>query len=82
MCGIAGYISNTRLSENVIDKMISKLEHRGPDSSGIWRDESTNVVFGHKRLSILDLSSAGHLCNPNLADMSSHIMEKFIIIWI
>ena len=60
MCGIAGYISNTRLSENVIDKMISKLEHRGPDSSGIWRDESTNLVFGHKRLSILDLSSAGH----------------------
>ena len=81
MCGIAGYISNTRLSENVIDKMISKLEHRGPDSSGIWRDESTNLVFGHKRLSILDLSSAGHqACNLNLADMSLHTMEKFIII--
>jgi asparagine synthase (glutamine-hydrolysing) len=40
--------------------MIDKLEHRGPDDRGFWTSKSAPVVLGHRRLSILDLSAAGH----------------------
>jgi asparagine synthase (glutamine-hydrolysing) len=40
--------------------MTSALSHRGPDDSGIWIDESESIALGHRRLSILDLSTAGH----------------------
>ena len=59
MCGIAGYISKRYLPENTINQMIDKLKHRGPDSSGIWKNSQMNIFLGHTRLSILDLSSAG-----------------------
>ena len=60
MCGITGLI----LSDGVIQKhnlsnMISSLNHRGPDSNGIWINENQNFGIGHTRLSILDLSRAG-----------------------
>ncbi len=38
--------------------MVDRLRHRGPDDSGVW--EGPGVCLGHTRLSILDLSSAGH----------------------
>mgnify|MGYP001345641291 CR=1 FL=1 len=63
MCGIAGFIS-PNLSENslkeTITLMISKLEHRGPDDKGIWFDYSSGIALAHSRLSIVDLSKAGH----------------------
>ena len=37
---------------NMLDKMI----HRGPDGYGVFVNESSDVVFGHRRLSIIDLS--------------------------
>jgi asparagine synthase (glutamine-hydrolysing) len=40
--------------------MADTLQHRGPDSGGIWCDETVGVALGHRRLSILDLSDAGH----------------------
>jgi asparagine synthase (glutamine-hydrolysing) len=40
--------------------MCDTLTHRGPDDSGIWVDESAGVALAHRRLSILDLSPAGH----------------------
>jgi asparagine synthase (glutamine-hydrolysing) len=40
--------------------MTETLAHRGPDDSDIWTDERAGVSFGHRRLSILDLSPAGH----------------------
>jgi asparagine synthase (glutamine-hydrolysing) len=39
--------------------MASALAHRGPDGQGVWLDESAGVAFGHRRLSIVDLSEAG-----------------------
>ena len=39
--------------------MTSSLTHRGPDSFGYWSSEDNNVFFGHRRLSILDLSKSG-----------------------
>lgn len=42
-----------------IAKMNDRMIHRGPDAEGIWADENAEVVLGHRRLSILDLSPSG-----------------------
>ena len=44
---------------NAILKMSSALYHRGPDSSKTWKDKNSGIIFGHQRLSILDLTTAG-----------------------
>jgi len=64
MCGFAGIIDQSifrtedQLKE-VVSFMTDTLYHRGPDDSGIWTDVSSGVSFGFRRLSIIDLSSAG-----------------------
>ena len=60
MCGINGKIKLDmgQVSENEITLMNDALRHRGPDDSGIWIEK--NIGFGHRRLSIIDLSDAGH----------------------
>ena len=62
MCGILGLVSKnaatSSIAEHVFDNAIQSLSHRGPDSSGHYQD--ANVWLGHTRLSILDLSNAGH----------------------
>jgi asparagine synthase (glutamine-hydrolysing) len=40
--------------------MVRRIGYRGPDDSGVWCDEAAGVALGHVRLSILDLSAAGH----------------------
>ena len=40
--------------------MGESLAHRGPDDSGVWCDHNSEIALSHQRLSILDLSSAGH----------------------
>lgn len=63
MCGINGIFkishSDLNLSKH-ITAMNNKLSHRGPDDNGFWIDESEKLALGQTRLSILDLSSAGH----------------------
>lgn len=59
MCGIAG-ICNYRNNETEdILAMNQKMHHRGPDSGAYWTDEKSRVIFGHRRLSIVDLSTNG-----------------------
>lgn len=60
MCGIAGIInlSGEKVDPSEIDVMLKKIKHRGPDDEG--RFFKDNAGFGHVRLSIIDLSSAGH----------------------
>jgi asparagine synthase (glutamine-hydrolysing) len=62
MCGITGIFGNLRKDElaRSIHKMSATLTHRGPDDAGTWIDEESGIAFGHQRLSIVDLSSAGH----------------------
>lgn len=65
MCGITGFIHPRTLqpedhAKAVIQRMTDAIIHRGPDSAGHWSDEASGVVLGHRRLSILDLSPAGH----------------------
>lgn len=55
MCGINGF--NFK-DQRLIEVMVKKTHHRGPDDSGIFSDEK--ISLGHNRLSIIDLSQAGH----------------------
>jgi len=60
MCGIAGilYKSNQKVSAHTLEQMGQSIAHRGPDAAGIFAFE--NIGFVHRRLSILDLTSAGN----------------------
>ena len=60
MCGITGliYTNNAPVSPIVLKNMTDSIAHRGPDGEGQWIEG--NVGIGHRRLSILDLSPAGH----------------------
>src|SRR3954453_5551678 len=63
MCGIAGLISiNPEVS---INAMLASIEHRGRDDEGVWISDAIDesgrrACLGHRRLSIIDTSSAGH----------------------
>ncbi|MCR4586634.1 MAG: asparagine synthase (glutamine-hydrolyzing) [Lachnospiraceae bacterium] len=59
MCGIAGFVYDGADREEIIERMNSRLIHRGPDAGGCWMDEHSGVTFGHRRLSIRDLSAYG-----------------------
>lgn len=60
MCGINGIINLGRTGNfgNQIRKMNAALAHRGPDDDGVFEEEG--IALGHRRLSIIDLSSDGH----------------------
>ena len=59
MCGIAGFCNLPGNWEEDIKNMNQRMYHRGPNDSGIWSTEDKSVVFGHQRLSIVDLSANG-----------------------
>lgn len=60
MCGIAGIIGNRKINPRAVKEMTDLMAHRGPDDSGLWTDQTGKVVLGHRRLSIIDVSAAGH----------------------
>ena len=64
MCGIAGFLCSQNSSYlknlNNLNNIKDILYHRGPDDHGIWFNNNEMVAFGHTRLSIQDLSPAGH----------------------
>ena len=64
MCGLTGFWNplsswGVEKSQFFLREMADKIKSRGPDSQGIWYDQSTGIGFAHQRLSIVDLSSAG-----------------------
>ena len=74
MCGIAGWLgrSSSAESADAAYRVLESLKHRGPDDHGIWRDEEAGVVLTHRRLSILDLSQAGH--QPMLSSCGRYVL--------
>lgn len=63
MCGICGYISKKRISEEDLRIMNDTMYHRGPNDSGLAIYEGMDgysIGLAHRRLSILDLSPLGH----------------------
>jgi asparagine synthase (glutamine-hydrolysing) len=60
MCGIAGLISARPIDPEQLRRMGDVIAHRGPDDAGTWIDAEGHVGLTHRRLSILDVSPAGH----------------------
>ena len=65
MCGISGFFlsnnySSHRESLKTLRNMTNVLRHRGPDASGYWSSERDNIYFGHRRLSIIDLTKSAN----------------------
>ena len=67
MCGFVGFFPsiNEGTDKNYLYKMLSPINHRGPDSTDIFRNK--NIAMGHHRLSIIDLKGG----NQPLVDQSS-----------
>lgn len=59
MCGIAGFTRKKSDWEKNIRIMLNTIRHRGPDGEGIWTSQNDDIVLGHRRLSIIDLSNNG-----------------------
>lgn len=55
MCGITGFVSKSKNKDQILKKMLKRIEHRGPDGEGTYIDD--DVALGHRRLSIIDLST-------------------------
>ena len=65
MCGLTGFLDASRSKTadellNQVGRMADTLHHRGPDDTGTWCEPAHGIALGFKRLSIVDLSSAGH----------------------
>lgn len=64
MCGVTGFFRPAGFSafacEEIVSDSLKSLFHRGPDDGGTWLDGDAGIALGHRRLSILDLSPAGH----------------------
>lgn len=64
MCGITGFWrmhgGGTGSPREQVEAMSMRLKHRGPDDGGFWCDEDAGIALAQQRLSVLDLSSAGH----------------------
>lgn len=61
MCGITGFWDGkTKDKDRIVQAMADCIIYRGPDDSGAWSDLTSGLALAHRRLSILDLSPAGH----------------------
>ena len=74
MCGIVGIFGHTHDCGlmRVAEDMTASLVHRGPDDGGVWVDDEAKIAFGHRRLSVLDLTKEGH--QPMLSKDGRYVM--------
>jgi asparagine synthase (glutamine-hydrolysing) len=77
MCGFAGILDLDRRTSDqamraIVARMADSLRHRGPDDAGIWIDPAAGVALGHRRLSVVDLSPAGH--QPMVSASGRYVM--------
>ncbi|WP_262030986.1 asparagine synthase (glutamine-hydrolyzing) [Microvirga sp. Mcv34] len=76
MCGIVGFLFSPRHCRTepgpLLERMTSTLVARGPDDHGEWIDRSAGVALGHRRLSIVDLSPAGH--QPMISQSGRYVL--------
>ena len=62
MCGIAGWQTTDGHGRDLadLDAMAAAIAHRGPDDHGVYTDAAAGIALAHRRLSIIDLTAAGH----------------------
>ena len=75
MCGIVGVISRqaNMVTESLLQDMTDAIYHRGPDGEGHWISEIGNIGFGHRRLSVIDLSNA--------ASQPMYFQDKYVMVF-
>ncbi|HEV2616286.1 MAG TPA: asparagine synthase (glutamine-hydrolyzing) [Candidatus Acidoferrales bacterium] len=78
MCGIAGILGldGPQPAEALgaaAQAMARTLRHRGPDDDGVWVDSDSGIALAHRRLSILDLSPAGH--QPMISESGRYVIS-------
>ena len=72
MCGISIIITpNKTIDQEFLKRMNDKIAHRGPDGEGVYINDEVGFGIGHRRLSIIDLSEAGH--------QPMHWKDKYVI---
>ena len=75
MCGLVGLLlKENKDNYDFFNQMVKAISHRGPDNTDMWKSIDEQVLLGHVRLSILDLSKNGN------QPMVSH-SERYIIIY-
>jgi asparagine synthase (glutamine-hydrolysing) len=73
MCGILGIVTTTNcIKKDSFLQNLLLIKHRGPDDHGVFQDKDNNVLLGHTRLSILDLSTTGH--QPMISNNENYII--------
>jgi len=77
MCGIAGFLDTTprhpaETLHSTARRMGEAIRHRGPDDAGSWVDPAVGIALAHRRLSIIDLSPAGH--QPMLSGSGRYVI--------
>src|SRR5690349_678987 len=72
MCGIAGVLGGPKVEAETVLRMTRALAHRGPDDEGVWLDSEARIGLGHRRLSVIDLSLAGH--QPMLSPAGRYVL--------
>ncbi len=74
MCGLVGFWQNGggHEQENIVSAMAEKLTSRGPDDKGVWLNPELGVALAHRRLAILDLTSAGH--QPMISESGRYVL--------
>ena len=64
MCGVAGLLTACGTAQGSLEALVTRMalavQQRGPDDAGAWADAEAGIALGHRRLSIIDLSPAGH----------------------
>jgi asparagine synthase (glutamine-hydrolysing) len=60
MCGIVGCWDKRGTDASIVERMAMQIRHRGPDDAGVWLNVEGSLALAHCRLSIIDLSPAGH----------------------
>jgi len=77
MCGLVGWLgggetSHSEMVERSLKNMTDAIVPRGPDDSGAWYNAGMGIALGHRRLSIQDLSPAGH--QPMLCHVGRYVI--------
>ena len=77
MCGFTGFLDPRLQNPNdglraTAMRMADTLRHRGPDDAGVWVDAAAGIALGHRRLSILDVSAAGH--QPMISESGRYVV--------
>lgn len=73
MCGIVGAVAASQVDPALVERMRDRLAHRGPDAAGLWSSADGRVCLGHRRLSVVDLSTEAN--QPFVSSDGSHAVS-------